>query len=387
MNNNELSFISVLIEKTFPMPGKFRSSLPSQVAELSRLLTGARGDRSLSYLSRPNFLSAYLHYFLPWNLFRLCRLLPGLDIKLSAGDKIVDLGSGPLTFVLALWITHTGLRDIPLEFYCIDRSSPALEAGKKLFTAIAGGNSPWKINLVRQDIDFRPRGGIIRHSGTHTAALVCAVNLFNEVYENIPHTNTEKLKRMAANIAGFLHAKAAADGCILTVEPGIPQSGRFISFLREAFLELGRPPLSPCPHTEPCPIATEKKRWCHFAFETRNNTAKGSVPMELVRLSKAAGLTKERLVYSYLQTGAISQQAVAQQAVAQQAVCIISDAFPLPGNRFGRYGCCKKGLVLLTGDKSRIDKIVSGSLVSMDSVKELDSQRDAKSGALIMGVI
>ena len=63
--------IPALIEKTFPLPGRFRSALPSDVAELSRLLTSGRGERGLSYLGRPNLLSAYLRYFLPWNLYRL----------------------------------------------------------------------------------------------------------------------------------------------------------------------------------------------------------------------------------------------------------------------------------------------------------------------------
>ncbi|MCL2237856.1 MAG: rRNA methyltransferase, partial [Treponema sp.] len=125
-----INTIPALIEKTFPIPAKFRSKLPSDIAELSRLLTNKRGDRSLSYLARPNFLSAYLYYFLPWNLFRLCLLIPTLNIKLSANDSITDFGCGPLTFVSALWIARADLRNVPLEINCIDRSSQAMEAGK-----------------------------------------------------------------------------------------------------------------------------------------------------------------------------------------------------------------------------------------------------------------
>ena len=372
-----LNSIPALIDRTFPLPGRFRSALPSNVAELSRLLTGARGERSLSYLSRPNFLSAYLRYFLPWNLYRLCRLLPSLDIPLRAGDTIIDLGSGPLTLVSALWITRPQLRDIPLEFYCVDRCGPALEAGKKFFAAIstaapAVGSNLWKINLAREDIDFRTQA---KSRVGADAALVCAVNLFNEVYENLPHNNSEALRRMAANIARYTHSQAAADASILTVEPGIPQSGCFINFLRSAFMELGRPPVSPCPHSETCPLPGAKKRWCHFAFET------GEAPKDLLRLSAAAGIPKERLVLSFLLAGPAAKTIMENE----REVRVVSDAFPLPNNRFGRYGCSAAGLVLLTGEKNRIEKIISGSLIPESSTINMEA-RDEKSGALLMEV-
>ena len=148
--------IPALINETFPIPARFRGKLPKQIAELSQMLTNRRGDRSLSYLNRPEYLSAYLHYFLPWNLYRLYLLLPTLDISLSAGDTITDLGCGPLTFVSALWITRPDLQKIPLEINCIDRSGQVLEAGNKFFAAVSGNNNKnWKINLIKEDIDLR----------------------------------------------------------------------------------------------------------------------------------------------------------------------------------------------------------------------------------------
>jgi hypothetical protein len=166
-----------------------------------------------------------------------------------------------------------------------------------------------------------------------------------------------------------MHNQAEEKGYILTVEPGVPQSGKFISFLRGALMELGRKPLSPCTHTEDCPLYTEKKRWCHFGFET------GDAPKELLKLSKDSGLPKERLVYSYLLTG---------EGQTSDAVRIISDPFPLPDSRFGRYGCCGRGLVLLSGNKSRIEKIDSGSCVPITKLD--DNRRDKKSGACIMDI-
>jgi ribosomal protein RSM22 (predicted rRNA methylase) len=374
--------IPSLIDKTFPIPGRFKSALPSDIAELSRLLTNNRGSRSLSYLTRPNFLSAYLHYFLPWNLYRLCFLLPSLNINLQPNNLITDFGSGPLTFTSALWIARPELRSLPLEFNCIDRSSPALEAGKKFFTALCESsnckNILWKINLIKEDVDIRQVKGTKKRK---LASLVCAVNIFNEIYENLSHNNTEGLRRMAKNAAQTMHKEAAETASILIVEPGVPQSGKFISLLRSAFIELGRTPASPCTHTNDCPLINgpakmikgrnwidTKKRWCHFAFDTVD------APKELRRLSAAAKLPKERLVYSYLFT----DQPSAKTGEAR----IISDDFPLPNNCYGRYGCSDLGLVLVTGEKNRIENAVSGSLVKLSATGQYDKKSGAQISAL-----
>jgi len=374
-----LETIPSLIEKTFPIPGRFRGKLPSDIAELSRLLTNNRGSRSLSYLTRPNFLSAYLHYFLPWNLYRLCLLLPTLNLTLKAGNSITDLGCGPLTLTSALWISRPELRNVPLEFNCIDRSGPALDAGKKFFTALCEDsgfkNVLWKINLIKEDVDIRQVKGAKKRK---PAVLVCAVNMFNEIYESLSHNNAEGLRLMAKNAAQTMNNEAAENAFLLTVEPGVPQSGKFISFLRDALMELGHPPASPCTHKSACPLsggATKmikgrnwidtKKRWCHFAYETAD------APKELRKLSAAAKLPKERLVFSYLLTG----KPVGKTGEAR----VISDAFPLPYDRFGRYACCERGLVLVTGEQDRIENAASGSIVQL----AVTGKYDEKSGAMI----
>ena len=108
-----------------------------------------------------------------------------------------------------------------------------------------------------------------------------------------------------------------------------------------------------------------KKRWCHFAYETAD------APKELRKLSAAAKLPKERLVFSYLSTG----KSTAKKGEAR----IISDAFPLPYDRFGRYACCERGLVLVTGEKERIENAASGSIVQL----AITGKYDEKSGAMI----
>jgi hypothetical protein len=276
--------------------------------------------------------------------------------------------------VSALWISRPDLRELPLEFFCVDRCAPALEAGKNFFTAISGGSSPWKLHLLKEDIDFR-KADVTRNK--KKAAFVCAINIFNEVYEHLPHSDTNALRRMASNAVRIMSEKAADDAFFLTMEPGVPQSGHFISFLRDAFLEIGRSPVLPCPHGAACPLC-DGKRWCHFAFEPQD------APKELQRLSAAAGIPKERLVFSFLLTGPAVQSTPAAAKTESEAVRVISDPFQLPGGRYGRYGCSSHGLVLLAGGKGKIEKISFGSLATPVFAEE--EQRDEKSGALIIEV-
>ncbi|MDR0316435.1 MAG: rRNA methyltransferase [Treponema sp.] len=378
----QLDSIPALIDKTFPLPGRFRSALPANVAELSRLLTSGRGERSLSYMGRPPLLSAYLRYFLPWNLYRLCRLLPSLDIPLAANDHITDLGCGPLTFVSALWLCRPDLRELPLEFRCIDRSGPALEAGKQFFFALAGEGSLWKIHTIKGGLDT---------ARTKSASLVCAVNVCNEIYGDISHHDSTALRHCAEKIARLLDGYATAAASILVVEPGLPRCGEFISLLRVALMERNRFPVSPCPHNGDCPLPgagsrTGKSRWCHFAFETTD------APQALHKLSALAGIPKERAVLSFLLTGTAvknaaqftAQQSAAQQSAAQCSTTqkiplrIISDAFPLPQHRWGRYACSGQGLVLAAGEN--VKDAASGTLA--DAVFTT-GERDQRSGALI----
>lgn len=377
----ELNAAAALIDKTFPLPRRFRAALPAGVAELSRLLTSGRGERRLSYLGQPNMLSAYLRYFLPWNLYRLCRLLPALDISLAAGDLVVDLGAGPLTFTAALWISRPDLRSLPLEFRCIDLSGPALEAGKSFFAALAGGASPWKIQTLKGPAGGRRREKFLgpdSFTGGRPASLVCAVNVLNEMYSGIPHGDQAGLARCAANSACLLANFAAPAASILVVEPGVPRCGEFISLLRGLLMEQKRFPRSPCPHHNACPMPgglsrAGKNRWCHFVFETDD------APRPLHTLSAAAGLPKERAALSFLLAG---PAAVCPPCGGEEAVRIVSDAFPLPGNRQGRYGCWARGLALAAAEQSVIRNIAPGALIYAGFEK--NAVRDPKSGAIVV---
>ena len=94
-----------LLTRVMPLKSKHRGALPGQIRALSTYLTAERDQLPRDYMNQPPLLSAYLNYFMPWNIYRQGRLLAGLQLRIRPGAQIVDLGAGPLTFLLALWET------------------------------------------------------------------------------------------------------------------------------------------------------------------------------------------------------------------------------------------------------------------------------------------
>jgi hypothetical protein len=298
---------------------------------------------------------------------------------------VIDLGSGPLTLPLALWLFRPELRRTPLEFRCLDRTAPALDAGRRLFAALAGEDSPWIIRTIHAPLGASVKGP--------PAALVTAINLYNEVFWDIPHSDRRSLEELAEKEGRRLLALAFPAGSILVVEPGVPRSGEFIAALRDALLRAGRPPRSPCPHAGACPFpggkapsgSGEPRKWCHFAFDT------DAAPPALRELSAAAGLPKDRGVLSFLLAGPPAEavppsSASRHDAPEPLAVRILSDAFPLGGNdgrsRYGRYGCSARGMALAAGGKAELEALDAGTLAWFELPRE--ERRDPKTGALVV---
>jgi hypothetical protein len=415
MMHGALQELLQLIEAAFPVPGRFRPGLPGDVAELSRLLTRSRSDRKGGYLNQPKLLSAYLRYFLPWNVFRLHRLFSfgaggpstaageALPLGLTGGSAITDIGSGPLTLPAALWLFRPELRGLNLEFRCVDKSGSALEAGKQLLGALAaaGGGGAWKIRTIHGPLDTPIRG--------EGAALVTAVNVFNEVYRF--DDSPRELSLAGERAAELLERSSAREGSILVMEPGVPGSGAFIAALRNALLKRGRKITAPCTHGGPCPLPGEgrggevppgsrahsrpfpgpaaggrrtaggRAKWCHFAFDTTE------APVELHRLSAAAGIPKERAAFSFLLAGPAGKapELPGGETPDPPVVRILSDPFPLRefsaaagrAGQWGRYGCSDRGLVLVAGNRDETERAGPGTM----GAAVLTDLRDPKTGA------
>lgn len=369
-----------MIDDTFPLSAKHRSGLPKDVAELSRQLTSGRSDRVDGYLGKAASLSAYLRYFLPWNIFRLLRLLPSLNITLRDEDIICDLGSGPLTFAIALWISRPDLRNLNLEIRCVDRTAPVLDAGKKLFyafaeTSCAGNKIPWKIKTIKGPLGTEIFG--------EKASLVTAVNVYNEIFWN----DRNDLQKIVKNESTYLLSLVKQDASVLVIEPGVPRSGEFISLLRERLIPVGTI-AAPCPHREKCPFPGGKRgtKWCHFSFDTND------VPPRLHALSKAAGIPKERAVLSFLfakispRSDALSEKPLQARIISDPIVLSISSSKKdgtKPDTLHGRYACSSRGMILAAGTKQAIEKIPSGTLIHLEG----DSNRtDSKTGVPVFEI-
>lgn len=327
-NEAELERFGALLKKVWPLKGKHRERLKYDIRDMSRDLTVDRSKRRKEYMTDAKFLSPYLYYFLPWNLYRMSRLFSGLELDIPDGGEIADLGTGPLTAVIALWMSRPHLRSRKLNFTCIDLSPKSMQTGLKLFQAMAGKDSPWRIKTVKAGFMDRLH---------RKADLVIAANAFNEL-----DWSGRTTRNQADKIAKHLVTSAKDTGRILLIETGVRLTGRIVAELRTQILDKGFKPIAPCPHIEECPMPAtgHGTPWCHFNFSTKG------APIWLETLSKEAQLEKDNVTLNFLY---FSQKGGANWG----AVRAISEPFKLHGNK-GQYACSDRGLTLIDfGPKSR----------------------------------
>ncbi len=368
----ELESLPELLDQVMPVKGRHRKDLPKSVADLSERLTARRGDLRGDYLQSPADQSAYLRYFLPWNLYRLCRLLPDLDLRLDRRAKdeadtpamVLDLGSGPLTLPIALWLCRPDLREKELSFVCVDRSRKIMAQGRDLFRLLANKHKDgpgWRISLLHEPV--HKALSLLRGR----PSLVAAVNVLNEMGQS---RNKTPLEMQLEDLALRLSRNLEKPGRLLFMEPGTRFGGKLVSMARKGALEAGLYPLSPCPHAAACPaLAPEAPAWCHFTFAALDS------PSWLQELSKRAGMGKSRLSLSFALMGD------KPASVPPHTARVVSDAFSLPGYEHpARYSCTDRGWVLAQGPECQ--ELVSGALVCCQWPAQ--EQRDAKSGAPIV---
>ncbi|MBQ6567371.1 MAG: hypothetical protein IJL80_09965, partial [Treponema sp.] len=78
-----------IVSSVYPLTSKQRALLPAQIRSLSHELTDEREDRRMGYMNETTALSAYIHYYLWWNIVRLSRVfsnLPGSYFNLKDGS-------------------------------------------------------------------------------------------------------------------------------------------------------------------------------------------------------------------------------------------------------------------------------------------------------------
>lgn len=391
-----------------PLRTAHRKALPRDIADLSRLLTVDRAELHHPYWGSPGLASAYMHYFLPWNIVRLARLLAALPLPdprrwLDRGLRpwLLDAGSGPLTLPLALWLARPDWRSLPLGVLALDTAALPLDLGRRLLEVwadLTGQPLAWTLSTARGPLEHLPRHAarLLRDRGGDNAPsvwMVSAANVLNELYgKGADHEAAvtgdsdaadaeEENAAAAGRLPGVLDALApllwegpegddAPAPAALFVEPGTRLGGKTIMRLRTLALEGGLSSPAPCPHDGECPLLADRRRgWCHFTFDSEG------APGWLRALSEQAGLAKSSLSLAPLLLVPADKAA----SPAANAVRILSAPFRVPGLRGeARYACSARGLLLL----ERAEALPSGALLHAALPQE--PAVDARSGALVL---
>ena len=97
---------------------------------------------------------------------------------------LVDVGSGPLTLPLALWLARPQWRTAPLRVLALDTSSQPLELGKTLMEVLGEmtGQPVWPVRVARAPLDQVVRQAApLLAGGRARPWLVSAANVLNEL--------------------------------------------------------------------------------------------------------------------------------------------------------------------------------------------------------------
>jgi ribosomal protein RSM22 (predicted rRNA methylase) len=376
--NSILENFDEILQSIKPLSSKQLYQLPNLINELSHQLTDERSSRHNGYMNQTVMLTSYARYFMWWNLFRLTNLFKGFPSeyfdKLQDGEYCLDLGSGPLTVPIALWLSRPELRKKKLTWYCTDISQTALSLGEEIYLSVVAktisseneNTEPWKIIRVKGEL-----GTEIRNK----ASFVTCANMFNELY----YDTAKPLEEQAKKYTNTLISYATEKSMILVVEPAFPRSSRFISLTRDALIRKKFNIISPCPHSKECCMDGRRGgKWCHFVLNT------DFAPKKLHKLSDKAGLPKDRASLSF-----VFAQNFENSQNEELKIRVVSDLIKLPQNATGRYACSKLGLTLVKSNFANSKKFDSGSLIfSEEPTKKIEASAkiDAKSGAKIIEI-
>ena len=374
-----------IIQNIRPLNSKQMQQLPENIRSLSHQMTDDRAARRLGYMNENAQLSSYVRYFTWWNLVRLTRLFSNLPAQsFPEGDAVcLDLGSGPLTVIMALFLARPELRNRKLVWYCLDVSANSMALGEDVFLSVCAklNCNPWKIIRVKGSF-----GAPIKQK----ASFITCANMFNELDQTSDMPPEFKVKKYYDQLQKY----ADSDAKFILVEPGVPKAARTLALFRDRFLKAGGSIVAPCPHFNECPMSGfraytgSKNKWCNFAFDTTD------APARLIKLSVAAKLPKERATLSFI---SVSTQSVdtmlrqAQQPQKEMQIRITSDEFRLPNYMSGYYACTEHGLALVqvpSTNNTRLPKPpfrpACGDLIEVKKITPGSLPKDEKSGAIII---
>ena len=375
-----------VVQGVRPLNSKQLQKLPENIKELSHQLTDQRSERRLGYMNESVQLSSYVRYYTWWNLVRLTKLFSNLPAASFPNKECIclDIGSGPLTLVISLWLSRPELRELNLTWYCLDVSSNSMALGEDVYLSIVAqtGGTPWKIVRVKGSFGT---GTFIKEK----ADFITCANMFNELDQASDMPPEFQSKKYYDQLCLYKN-----DDCkFLLVEPGVPKSARTICLLRDRFIKENYDLIGPCSHCGECPMNGFKAytgsshKWCNFAFSTEN------APAKLLKLSENSKLTKDRatlIFISVVPNKSFDNSTVVEKNISEKqdnsiSVRIISDCMKLHNNSFANYGCSKIGLVLVSSKNENAFK--SGDLLKIECSQDIKKLPiDKKSGAKLISL-
>ena len=261
--------------------------LAPDVARLSALFTDERGARQRNYMRDPALRRAYLAFWVPHNVARIAGVLARARDEghlPKAPPRVLDLGAGPLSGVLAAWCVWGDLRGA----VAVDLSRPALESGLAVLRAVlalerASGLQEGDVAIVDAALD----GPTSRWAPREAVDLVILANVLNEVSDPRETGPRRCLLDAAA-------AATNASGRVLVVEPAMRLEARALMALRDELVGDGVAVLSPCRGARTCPLLQTRGDWCHQDVRWDDR------PPSYRSLEKAAGLPKDQLAVAHL---------------------------------------------------------------------------------------
>lgn len=364
-----------IVQGVRPLNSKQMQLLPENIKALSHQMTDERSTRRLGYMNENVQLSAYVRYYSWWNLVRLTRLFSNLPESsfINKDGICLDLGSGPLSVVTALFLARPEMRKLKLTWYCLDVSLNSLSLGEDIFLSVnakLNEETNWKIIRVKGSF-----GTMIKQK----ADFITCANMLNELDQSNKMPPEYQTKKYFDQFKIY-----ASENCnFLLIEPGFPKAARTLSLLRQRFINDGYFLNAPCPHYFECPMNGFKaytgssNKWCNFAFSTE------SAPKKLQILSDKAKLPKERATLSFISVVSKTQDEVQNKNRLLLRIC--SDGFRLPEHKTGFYACSKLGLTLVTAKNPQKMNLCSGALISTQLLRPEDKlEIDKKSNAKIV---
>ncbi len=237
---------------------KNESQMLKAIERVGKLFNHYRENLS-DYREDPELVSAYCAYYLTTNypkLFEVEKLLGG-KLRFEDFNRIIDIGTGPGTFLLAL----DKICDESSRLEGVDISQTMLDQAARILEGLAPGRE-FKLG---KHVSPRQEG--------------------DETLLIFTHSLNEMPLESAANYIEKVRPKA-----ILLIEPGTKEVFSRVLELRKFCIDSGMNVQYPCFSNGPCPLNLEED-WCHQFIQVKQADDVESMTQKLHRNRRLLPLT------------------------------------------------------------------------------------------------